>query len=330
MRPAAKPDVVDRIMPRIVLRLSSLRRCLALTIFAAALALPAVARAQVVVVANGSPITVYDIDQRSRLIEVMTHKKPTRQDVVRRLIDERLEIAKAKSYGLVITQDQVDKAYDSIAERQHIPLKQFDEFLKRSGIDPTTLKARLRAQLAWGELVRGKFKASLQVSEADVSQALRARGAEDSQGYVYTLYPVTVVVPSGSSAAIMEGKRREAEALRTKFVNCKDGLAYARALRDVAVREPVTRSSSEFPSELRAVLNKIEIGHLSEPDITAQGLQMFAVCGKKPTKTASPIEAQVRNEIFAKRFDTQSKQYLQQIRQKGMIEYKDDRYKGLK
>jgi peptidyl-prolyl cis-trans isomerase SurA len=56
--------------------------------------------------------------------------------------------------------------------------------------------------------------------------------------------------------------------------------------------------------------------------VTPQGLQMFAVCDKKETKTDSPIKTQLRQELFAKRFENQAKQYLEEIRKQAMIEYK--------
>ncbi len=48
-------------------------------IVALVLAMPVMARAQVVVVANGSPITEFDIQQRTKLEANSTHKNPTRQ-----------------------------------------------------------------------------------------------------------------------------------------------------------------------------------------------------------------------------------------------------------
>jgi peptidyl-prolyl cis-trans isomerase SurA len=56
--------------------------------------------------------------------------------------------------------------------------------------------------------------------------------------------------------------------------------------------------------------------------MTAQGLQMFAVCDKKQTKTDSPAEREARNKIFAHRFLQESKKYLEEIRKSAMIEYK--------
>ncbi len=235
-------------MPRTQLIFHPWRRCLTGLVLALALALllPAAASAQVVVVANGSPITAYDIDQRTKLLASSTHKTPPRQEVIDQLIDDRLKIAKAKIYGLEVTDADINKQFAGMAERQHIPIAQFDQMLARSGISPNTVKARIRAEMTWNQLVRGKFGPSLEVGEADIASALRARNETEANsvaaGYIYTLYPIMVVMARDSSPAVMAAKRREAEALRGQFVACKEGLAYARALRDVAVREPVTRS----------------------------------------------------------------------------------------
>jgi len=295
----------------------------AVLLVAAAAAAPA-ARAQVVVVANGSPITAYDIEQRTKLIESSEHKKrPTRQEVIQQLIDDRLKIAKAKEYGLEVTDAQLDQAFNGMASSQHITPQQFVQFLAHAGIAPDTVKARIKAEVTWGQLVRGKFAASLQIGESDIAKALGPGKEATDIGYVYTLYPVIVVVSYGSDAAAVEGKRREAEQLRSRFLNCKQGLEFARALRDVAVRGQITRSTADLPQALRDLLGSIEIGHLTAPETTAEGIQMFAVCDKKATKGDSPEERQLRTKLFQTRFERESKRYLEELRKAAMIEYKD-------
>jgi peptidyl-prolyl cis-trans isomerase SurA len=216
-----------------------------------------------------------------------------------------------------------------MAQRQHITEQQFSQVLDRLGISPNTVKARIRAELTWNQLDRGKFGPSLQVGESDIANALRARNegtnSAETVGYLYTLYPVLVVIPRGSSSTVIEAKRREAENLRGRFTSCTEGLGLARAIRDVAVREPVMKSSADLAPQLRELLGNMQIGHLTTPEVTAQGLQMFAVCGKKETKADSPIKQELRNEIFAKRFEAESKRYLEEIRKSAMIEYKDQR-----
>jgi peptidyl-prolyl cis-trans isomerase SurA len=131
-----------------------------------------------------------------------------------------------------------------------------------------------------------------------------------------------VLIPPGSSAAVVEARRREAENLRGRFASCNEGLAMARALRDVAVREPISRSSSDVAPQLRDLLGTLQVGHLTTPEPTEQGLQMFALCSKKESKTDSPLKGQVRQELFAKRFEVESKKFLEEIRKQAMIEYK--------
>ena len=290
---------------------------------AAGLAAPTAARAQVVVIANGSPITELDISQRSKLMAVSSRKTPTRKEVINELIDDRLKIAKGRVYGMDLGPAEVDAAFDNMAKRQNATADQFAKVLERAGISANAVKARLKAELTWSQLVRGKFGTSLQVNEGDLNQALRAQNAaENTVGYIYTLYPVTIVVPRGSSEAVIAAKRREAENLRSRFVACKSGLALARALRDVAVREPITKSSADLPEALRELLAKLEIGRLSTPDVTAQGLQMFALCGKKESTADSPVKRELRNKIYTSRYEAEAKKFLEEIRKSAMIEYK--------
>jgi peptidyl-prolyl cis-trans isomerase SurA len=177
--------------------------------------------------------------------------------------------------------------------------------------------------MPWCELVRCRFGSSLQVRDADVINALRDRNeAESSLAYVYTLYPITVIVPNGSSGAVVDAKRQVAENLRGRFDSCKTGLPMARALRDVAVREPVTKSSADLPEPFRDLLAKLEVGRLSSPDVTPQGLQMFALCEKRESKADSPAKRELREKMYTSRYETESKKYLEEIRKSAMIEYK--------
>jgi peptidyl-prolyl cis-trans isomerase SurA len=315
-------------MPGFSLKRQSARTWLAAVLAAAGLAAgcltaPVAARAQVVVIANGSPITELDIRQRSKLMAVSNRKTPTRKEVINELIDDRLKIAKGRVYGMDMDQAQIDAAFENMAKRQNATPAQFAQVLERAGISAAAVKARLKAELTWTQLIRGKFGSSLQVNEGDLNNALRAQNAaENAVGYIYTLYPVTIVVPRGSSEAVVAAKRREAENLRSRFVACKSGLALARALRDVAVREPITKSSADLPEATRDLLAKLEVGRLSTPDVTAQGLQMFALCAKKQSTAESPLKRELRDKIYASRYEAEAKKFLEEIRKTAMIEYK--------
>ena len=311
-------------MPRKRVKRLLIRQWLTGAVVAAALVAPIAVSAQVVVIANGSPITELDIQQRTKLIAAGDQKAPARQDVVNELIDDRLKIAKAKVYGLEATDEEVETSFNNVAQRQHLTPQQFGQVLDRSGISAGGFKARLRAQIVWGQLIRGKFVQSLQVGDNDVTDALKARNETDNTavGYLYTLYPVTLVVARGSSEAVIGGKRQEAENLRSRFTACNEGLAMARGLRDIAVRDPINRSSADLAPQLRDMLNSTQVGHLTAPEVTAQGLQMFALCNKKESSAESSVKREVREQLFNKRFEAESKKFLDEIRKAAMIERK--------
>src|SRR5580704_7134021 len=131
---------MDIAMAEININFKSLRLWAAGLAFAAVLAAPAAVNAQVVVIANGSPITVYDIEQRTKLNAASTHKAPARQEVIQELIDDRIKIARAKVYGLEVTDKEVDGAYENMAKGQHLSTDQFAQMLGHSGIEPNTIK----------------------------------------------------------------------------------------------------------------------------------------------------------------------------------------------
>jgi peptidyl-prolyl cis-trans isomerase SurA len=295
-------------------------------VFTLTFAAPTTSYAQVVVIANGSPITEYDIQQRMKL-DAISQKSPNRQQAINDLIDDRLKIARAKVYGLEVGDSEITGAFENMAGRQHITVAQFTQVLERSGISPNTVKARIRAEMTWQQLIRGKYNSSLQIGDSDIAKALKDKNEGDAPavGYIYTLYPVMVVVARGSSEATISAKRSEAENLRSRFASCADGLAMARGLRDVAVRDPITRNSADLSPQLRDLLGNIQVGRLTPPEVTAQGLQMFAVCNKKESATDSPQKREMREQLFVKRFESESKKYLDEIRKAAMIEYKNNK-----
>ena len=122
----------------------------------------------VVVMVNGEPVTDFDIEQRSKLDFLTLHKQPARQEVINELIDEKLKIKEAKKFGVDPSGADIDQSYGEMAGRMHITADQLTKSLEAQGMRADTLKARIRADMVWTALVRGRYKERLQVGEADV------------------------------------------------------------------------------------------------------------------------------------------------------------------
>jgi peptidyl-prolyl cis-trans isomerase SurA len=181
--------------------------------------------------------------------------------------------------------------------------------------------------MVWASLVRGRYKESLQVGEKEVAAAVQVKGdgkeeKPEAESFEYKMQPIVLIVQKGSPPAVIEARRKEAEALRTRVQTCDEANAFFKAMQNAAIREAVTKTSADIPAPLREVLDKTPIGHLTEPEVTKQGVEMVALCGRKPTTVDTPEKKEMRDKMFAEKFEAKSKAYLAQIRKAAMIEYR--------
>src|SRR6202166_1494209 len=158
----------------------------------------------VAVMVNGEPITNYDIDQRMKLTFLTTHKPAVRQDVINELIDEKAKIKEGKKFGVDPTASDIDQSYAAMSSRMRITADQLTKSLESQGIRPDTLKARMKAEMVWTSLVRGRYKESLQVGEKDVAAAVQVSGGDEKQeaeAFEYKMQPIVLIVARGSAPA---------------------------------------------------------------------------------------------------------------------------------
>ena len=281
------------------------------------------AHAQVACMVNGDPITNYDIEQRGKLISLSTHKPAERQPVIDELIDEKVKIREGKKFGIDPSVADVDQSYASMGTRMRITTEQLTKSLESQGIRPDTLKSRLKAEMVWSNLVRGRYKESLQVSEKDVAAAVQEKGGEekpDTQSFEYKMQPIVLIVPRGSAPDVVETRKKEAEALRGRIQTCVEANAFFKSMQNAAIREAVVKTSADIPPSLREVLDGTPVGHLTPPEVTKQGVEMVALCGRDPTTVDTPKKKEIREKMYGEKYEAKSKSYLRDVRGAAMIE----------
>ena len=278
----------------------------------------------VAVMVNGEPITHYDIDQRTKLNFLTTHKPAVRQQIIDELIDEKVKIREGKKYGVDPSASDVDQSFTAMSTRMRTTPELLAKSLESQGIRPDTLKARMKAEMVWTSLIRGRYKESLQVGEKDVAAAVQATGDEklNTEAFEYQMRPIVLIVPRGSAPAAVEARVKEAESLRSRVQSCDEANSFFKSMPNAAIRETVTRTSADIPAVLREGLDKTPIGHLTAPEVTKQGVEMVALCGRKATTVDTPKKKEVREKMFAEKYEAKSKAYLQEVRKAAMIEYR--------
>jgi len=276
----------------------------------------------VVVFVNGDPITAIDIEHRMRFLALTGGKQHARQAVLDELIDEVLKVREGKRWGIEASTADVDGSYAQMARGMQRSPDQLTKQLAEKGISANTLKARIRADIVWNQLIRGRYRERLQLNDQDIRAALAAKDpdAANAVGYEYLLRPILFLVQPGAGAAAYDARKREAEALRKTFKGCNESIPSVRAMRDVAVQNQVVRSSARLPENHRKVLDSVPVGELTPPEVTRHGVEMFAVCSKNESKTDSSIRQKALEELQTKAFERESKKYLRQLRKNALIE----------
>ncbi len=277
----------------------------------------------VAVMVNGEPITGFDIEQRSKLDFITTHKQPNRDEVINELIDEKVKIREAKKFGVDPGSSDIDQSFAAMSSRMRLSPDQLTKSLESQGIRADTLKSRIKAEMVWTSLVRGRYKERLQVGEKDVAAAVKAEGGDQqTDAFEYQMQPVVLIVPRGSAQATIEARQKEAEALRARVQTCADANSYFKTMQNATIREPVTKTSADIPEVLRKLLDDTPIGHLTPPEVTRQGVEMVALCARKPTTIDTPKKREIRDKMYAQKYEATSKTYLKEIRGAAMIEYR--------
>jgi peptidyl-prolyl cis-trans isomerase SurA len=278
----------------------------------------------VAVMVNGEPITNFDIEQRGKLNFLTTHKPPVRQEVINELIDEKVKIKEGKKFSIEPSAADVDQSFANMGTRLRLTPEQLVKSLESQGIRPDTLKSRIKAEMVWNNLVRGRYKESLQIGEKDVAAAAKDSGEEkqETTGLEYKMQPIVLILPRGSEPAAIETRRKEAEALRNRIQTCDEANALFKSLPNTAIKDAVTKTSADIPATLREVLDNLPIGHLTPPELTKQGVEMVVLCDRKPTTVDTPKKKEIRDKMFAEKYEAKSKSYLQEVRKAAMIEYR--------
>ncbi len=278
-------------------------------------AAPAMAQGAAATV-NGEPITARDVEQRMKVSGMLFRQPLSRQAALQELIDDRVKLGEGRRLGMRVTPQGLDEALGRLASSGRQTPVQFEQNLIRAGIDPEQVKAKLNAQIVWGELLRQRTRSG-SVSNAELNAELERRMAKgEARVTDFVVRQVIFVVPTGTAPGQRE---REANAARGRFTDCEAGVEYLRTLRDVAVKERISRSSNELPKQTADLLQKTPVGRLTAPFRSEQGVEMLAVCEKNDRLDNIQLRNQIEQEILAKRSQGTAEQFLQELRKKAEI-----------
>ncbi len=294
-------------------------------VLAAALPVHGPAQAAIKMIVNDTPITDYDISQRARLITLTQRKSASvaKRQAEQELVDDQIKLGEAERVGIDVSQSQVDNAYNNIARNVKMSPAQLSRALGSGGVKPQTLKKRLKAQLAWNQVLQRRFSGNIEVDESDIIAALKKTDEEERKKSVeYDLKRIIVVVPKSASGGFKSKRKSESNKIRANFNGCDTAGKVLGQYSEVVVKPIGRRLETELPAGMREEINALQTGKLTKPSTTPVGYEMIAVCGKREIASDIAVRTELENKLRAEEGESQSRRYLMEVRRRATIIYR--------
>lgn len=156
---------------------------------------------RIVALVNDEVISLRDLNERMRIIMVTTRLpdnnpeilRAVREQALRSLIDDRLQMQESKRRNISASQQEVDAAVAAVERQMNIPAGRFDEHIRRTGVDPTAAVNQIRTELTWARMVRARLNAQSTITEQEIDEAiakLRANAGQTEELISEILVPV--------------------------------------------------------------------------------------------------------------------------------------------
>jgi len=276
--------------------------------------LPSLAATKVTV--NGIPISDTQIQQRARLFTLEGNQSGNR-GATEQLIEEAIKMAEANRLGIAVSESEIDTGFVQIARNLELSPDKLTQLLQQGGVSVGTLKDRLRAAIAWNGVTETAIASQVQISDLQLDQQAEA-GLNEYQNFDYILKEVIFVAPGGQGAG---GRTSQANRYRASFAGCDSAVQLSLGYTDAAVIDVGRRHATQMPEALARELAGLNVGGITKPRVTDQGVSMLAVCQKAQAEDLTFVKNDLRAEAGAEAMKSQAETYLANLRSQAKIIY---------
>ena len=243
-----------------------------------------------------------------------------RKDALEEIIEEKLKIQEARKLGIEVTDEGANATIKSIADRNKQTPDQFAQNLRGMGVDIETMKARFKSNFAWRDVIRRKFAAQISINQRDVDKlvAATADGAEDL--VELQVQKLTLPLPAAIDQGGMTKRLAEADSLRQKFRSCSTAQSLVKDVAGAKFEEAKYVKPSAIAEPTRSMLLAAKDGEMVPPQISAGGVDIYALCARRTGKGDETKRAAAAQEVQSREFELLAKRHLRDLRQDAHIE----------
>ena len=296
-----------RLMLRLILRLVAPLLCLLWVAPASARDVEGIAA-----IVNDEVISIYDVDQRVDLFLATSGIEKSadviermRAQVLRSLVDEKLQMQEAKRVEIAIEAAEIERRLEGMARDSGMSLDGIKKFLGDNGITVESLKSQIEAELAWNQFVRRSFSGRIKIGDAEINEqynkAVRAIGQPS-----YLLSEILLAVDSFADQSRIA-------ALSAEIVSqLQAGVDFGAVARQFSVSPSVARggqlgwiSASQLEPQLAELVARLQVGQISQPIATNAGIYIVALMQKQ--ESGGPDSSKNRFDVLSVTFTPDTK-----------------------
>jgi peptidyl-prolyl cis-trans isomerase SurA len=258
--------------------------------------LPSVVKATAIV--NGEIITQTDIDQRLALMAIANggripadEVERLRQQVLRNLIDETLQIQAAKAAEIEVTEADIDKTVERVAGNVKQTPEQMAEYLKANGSSIRSIRRQILGEISWRRLQSAKIESGVSVGDEEVKAVISrleaSKGTEE-----FKVAEIYLSATPGNEAQVQANANRILEQLRqgASFVG------YARQFSEASTAavggDLGWVRPEQLPDQIAGAVRSLSPGQVVLVPMSG-GVSIIAVQDKRKVLTADPRNAEL-------------------------------------
>jgi peptidyl-prolyl cis-trans isomerase SurA len=258
--------------------------------------IPSVVKATAIV--NGDVITQTDVDQRLALLAIANGNQQIpadeldrlRQQVLRNLIDESLQIQAAKTEKIEIKNSDIEKTLTRVAGNVKQTPQQLGAYLESNGSSIKTLRRQIEGEIAWQRLQRAKIESGVSVGDDEVKAVLdklnASKGTEE--------YRVGEIFLAATQDSLPQAEANAGKIL----AQLKSGASFAGYARQYSEASTAAVGGDlgwvrpeQLPAPLAAAVRQMGPGTISNPIAVPGGVSIIAVQDTRKILTPDPRDA---------------------------------------
>ena len=238
----------------------------------------------VAVIVNDDVISTYDVRQRANLLIISAGLQSTpelqeraRAQARQDLIDEHLQLQEAAQFDISITAEEIDRRVADIAQSNELTPEALAQNLAQSGVNVSTLRSQVEADVAWSRLMRGMYGSRVRVSESEVRDTLERIAASATRPQ-YLISEIFLPAETEQDFAAAEsGAARLLEQMQQGAPFPLVARQFSGAASAAAGGDMGWIAQSELPPELQPLVDRLQPGQVSIPVRASTGIYIIAM-----------------------------------------------------